>query len=214
MKLEKRLQQGLAALQVELDAKTRAKLLQFLELLAHWNRAYNLTAVREIEQMLPRHLLDSLSIVPHLHGKRVLDIGTGAGLPGVPLALARPDLHFALLDSNAKKIRFVRQAIHDLDLPNVETAHIAVERYQPPQPFDTLIARAVAAIPDMLNSCRHLVAPGSRVLAMKGVYPKEELAALGRGVQVRDVVRLSVPDLDASRHLVILEPVPESEHRT
>lgn len=210
MKLEKKLQQGLAALRVDLDAKTRAKLLQFLELLAHWNRAYNLTAVREIEQMLPRHLLDSLSAVPYLYGKRVLDIGTGAGLPGVPLALARPDLQFTLLDSNAKKIRFVRQAIYDLRLPNVETAHVAVERYQPPEPFDTLIARAVAAIPDMLNNCRHLVAPGSRVLAMKGVYPEEELAALDRGFRVRDVVNLAVPGLDAARHLVILEPVSEN----
>lgn len=214
MKLEKKLQQGLAALDVDIDPAARAKLLQFLELLAEWNRVYNLTAVREIEQMLPRHLLDSLSVIPYLHGKRVLDIGTGAGLPGVPLALARPDLHFALLDSNAKKIRFVRQAIHDLGLTNVETAHIAVERYQPPEAFDTLIARAVAAIPDMLNSCRHLVTPGSRVLAMKGVYPKDELADLDRVFQVRDVVNLAVPGLDAARHLVILELVAESGRRT
>lgn len=210
MKLEKKLQQGLAALDLDIDAATRAKLLQFLELLADWNRVYNLTAVREIEQMLPRHLLDSLSVIPFLHGNRVLDIGTGAGLPGVPLALARPDLHFALLDSNAKKIRFVRQAIRDLGLANVETAHTAVERYRPAVAFDTLIARALAAIPDMLSNCRHLVTPGSRVLAMKGVYPTDELAALDRGFRVRDVANLSVPGLDAARHLVILEPVSEN----
>lgn len=207
MKLDKKLQQGLAALGVPLDADTRAKLLQFLELLAHWNRAYNLTAVREIEQMLPRHLLDSLSVLPYVQGARVLDIGTGAGLPGIPLALARPDVHFVLLDSNAKKMRFVRQAVHELGLTNVETAHTAAEQYRPAELFDILIARAVAAIPDMLKRCRHLCAPQGRVLAMKGVFPQEELAALDGGLSVRDVVRLTVPGLDAARHLVILEPV-------
>lgn len=210
MKLEKKLSQGLAALGVDIDPERSAKLLQFLELLEHWNRAYNLTAVREIDQMLPRHLLDSLSVTPYLQGGRILDIGTGAGLPGIPLAVARPDLHFVLLDSNAKKIRFVKQAIHELGLRNVETAHSSVERYHPPKPFNTLVARAVAAIPDMLNSCRHLCAPGSRVLAMKGVFPQEELAALDRGFRVRETVRLTVPGLDAERHLVILEPVSEN----
>ena len=130
MKLERRLGQGLAALGIALDAQTRAKLLQFLDLLAHWNRAYNLTAVREIEQMLPRHLLDSLSVLPYLHGRRVLDLGTGAGLPGIPLALARPDLDFVLLDSNAKKVRFVKQAIHELGLRRVAAVQSAAERYE------------------------------------------------------------------------------------
>jgi 16S rRNA (guanine527-N7)-methyltransferase len=210
MRLDKKLQQGLAALEIELAVSTRAKLLAFLELLAHWNRAYNLTAVREIEQMLPRHLLDSLSVLPYLYGNRVLDVGTGAGLPGIPLALARPDLHFVLLDSNAKKIRFVKQAIHELDLRHVEAVHTPVERYQPPERFDSLIARAVATIPDMLDSCRHLCAPGSRVLAMKGVFPQEELAALDRTFRVREVAALAVPGLDAARHLVVLEPTAET----
>lgn len=214
MKLDKKLQQGLSALNIELDSAARAKLLQFLELLAHWNRAYNLTAVREIEQMLPRHVLDSLSVLPYLHGARVLDIGTGAGLPGIPLALARADLRFVLLDSNAKKIRFVTQAIHELGLTNVETVHGAVERYRPPALFDTLVARAVAAIPDMLQSCRHLCAPDGAILAMKGVFPREELAGVGAGFRVRDVVRLTVPGLDAARHLVILEPAEADERRT
>lgn len=210
MKLDKKLSQGLAALRIELDAPVRAKLLQFLELLEHWNRAYNLTAVRDIEQMLPRHLLDSLAALPYLHGKRVLDIGTGAGLPGIPLALARPDLTFVLLDSNIKKIRFVKQAIHELNLTNATTAHTAVERYQPPELPDTLIARAVAAIPDMLASCRHLCAPQSRVLAMKGVIPHEELATIDNRFRVREAVRLDVPGLDAERHLIILELKNES----
>lgn len=213
MKLDKKLQQGLAALDIELNGDTRAKLLQFLDLLAHWNRAYNLTAVREIEQMLPRHLLDSLSVLPYLRGPNVLDIGTGAGLPGIPLALARPDFQFMLLDSNIKKIRFVTQAIHDLGLRNVKTAHTSAEQYQPLLSFDTLIARAVAAIPDMLASCRHLCTPSSIVLAMKGVFPEEELAAIDSGFRVREVVRLTVPGLDAARHLAILEPVA-NEQRT
>lgn len=214
MKLDKKLQQGLSALDIELDAAARARLLQFLELLARWNRAYNLTAVREIAQMLPRHVLDSLSVLPYLHGARVLDIGTGAGLPGIPLALARPDLHFVLLDSNAKKIRFVKQAIHELGLKNAETVHSAVERYRPRVLFDTLVARAVAAIPDMLQSCRHLCAPDGAILAMKGVFPREELAGVGAGFRMRDVVRLTVPGLDAARHLVILEPAEADERRT
>jgi 16S rRNA (guanine527-N7)-methyltransferase len=214
MKLEKKLQEGLAALDLALAADVRAKLLQFLELLERWNRAYNLTAVREIEQMLPRHLLDSLSVLPHLHGQRVLDIGTGAGLPGIPLALARPDVNFVLLDSNAKKIRFVKQTVHELGLRNVESVHSAAERYRPAELFDSVVARAVAAIPDMLHSCRHLCAPQSRILAMKGVYPEEELAAVNAEFRVREVVRLVVPGLDAARHLVILEPASVDGQRT
>ena len=213
MKLERKLQQGLAALGIELPAHTRRKLLQFLELLERWNRAFNLTAVRDIEQMLPRHLLDSLSVLPYLRGHRILDIGTGAGLPGIPLALARPDARFVLIDSNAKKIRFVTQAVHDLAIDNIETVHGAVAQYRPAEPFDTLVARALTAIPDMLSGCRHLCAPHGAVLAMKGTFPEEELAAIEAGFKVRDVVRLTVPGLDAARHLVILEPVPPNEQR-
>jgi len=212
VKLDNLLHRGLAEMGLELPASTRARLLAFLRLLAKWNRAYNLTAVRDPEQMVPRHLLDSLSVLPWVRGPRVLDIGTGAGLPGIPLALARPDLSFTLLDTNAKKIRFVTQAIHDLGLANAEAVHSAVERYRPSAPFATLIARALASIPDMLQGCRHLCAPGGAVLAMKGVYPQEELAGVDAGFVVRDVVRLTVPGLEAARHLVILEPVPDERH--
>lgn len=214
MKLERKLLQGLRALNVEMDVIARAKLLQFLELLERWNRAYNLTAVRDIEQMLPRHVLDSLSVAPYVRGPRVLDIGTGAGLPGIPLALALPAHQFVLIDRNSKKLRFVRQAIHELGLKNVEHVHGAVEDYRPPVRFQTLIARALTAIPDMLTGCRHLCAADGIVLAMKGLYPGAELAALNGGFTVRDVVRLTVPGLDATRHLVILEPVGGSEQRT
>jgi 16S rRNA (guanine527-N7)-methyltransferase len=203
MKLEKRLQQGLHDMNLDLAVPAREKLLIFLELLEKWNRVYNLTAVRDPEQMVPRHLLDSLSVLPHLHGARVLDIGTGAGLPGIPLALARPDLEFTLLDSNAKKTRFATQAMHELGLKNITIVQERVEKFHPAAKFDTLIARAFASIPDMLAASRHLCAPHGRFLVMKGVFPQEELAAVIDGYQA-EVKALRIPGLDAARHLVIL----------
>lgn len=211
MKLEKRLSQGLATMGLGLEPQVRARLVAFLEILERWNAAYNLTAVRDIEQMVGRHVLDSLSVLPHLRGPRVIDVGTGAGLPGIPLALARPDLAFTLLDSNAKKIRFLTQAIHDLAIANVEVVHSPAEKYRPAALFDTVVTRAFAAIPDMLASVRHLCAPGGAILAMKGVYPQEEIAAVGAGFRVREVVELVVPGLDAARHLVILEPTKDGQ---
>lgn len=205
MKLEKRLQQGLSEMGLDLAAPVRKKLLNFLELLEKWNRAYNLTAVRDPEQMVPRHLLDSLTVLPYLQGPRVLDIGTGAGLPGIPLALARPDLEFTLLDSNAKKTRFATQALHELGLKNVAVVQERVEKFHPETKFDTLIARAFASIPDMLAASRHLCAPRGRFLVMKGVFPQEELAAVTDGYQA-EVKALRIPGLDAARHLVILAP--------
>ena len=205
MTLEKRLAQGLQEMGIELAPAIRQKLLKFLQYLEKWNRTYNLTAVRDPEQMIPRHLLDSLSVLPYLQGSRVLDIGTGAGLPGIPLALARPALAFTLLDSNAKKTRFVTQAIHELGLKNVQVVQERVEKFHPKEKFDTLIARAFASIPDMLGSSRHLCAPHGRFLLMKGVFPQEELAAVTDGYQA-EVKALHVPGLDAARHLVIVAP--------
>lgn len=188
-----------------LPAEAESRLLQYLYLLEKWNRAYNLTAVRDPEQMVPRHLLDSLVVRPYIVGPRVLDVGTGAGLPGIPLALALPDLHFTLLDSNAKKTRFVTQAVHALGLANVTVVQTRTEKFQPAEKFDTLIARAYASIPDMLAATRHLCAPGGRWLAMKGVFPQEELAAIPAefAAQARP---LRVPGLEAARHVVIIEP--------
>jgi 16S rRNA (guanine527-N7)-methyltransferase len=203
MKLKKRLQQGLQEMGLDLAPPAVEKLLTFLELLEKWNRSYNLTAVREPEQMVPRHLLDSLSVLPQLHGTRVLDIGTGAGLPGIPLALARPDLAFTLLDSNAKKTRFATQAMHELGLKNIEVVQERAEKFHPEIKFDTLIARAFASIPDMLAASRHLCAPHGRFLVMKGVFPQEELAAVMDGYQA-EVKALRIPGLDAARHVVIL----------
>jgi 16S rRNA (guanine527-N7)-methyltransferase len=205
--LRTRLDQGLAALGLALPAPDRERLLAYVRLLAKWNSAYNLTAVRDPLEMVTRHLLDSLVIVPHLHGARVLDVGTGPGLPGIPLAVARPELAFTLLDANAKKTRFVVQAVGELALKNVEVVQSRVENYRPSRIFDTVVSRAFASIADMLAHARHLCAPGGRFLAMKGAYPEEELEALPAGYDV-EVVPLTVPGLDAARHVVIVTPAP------
>ena len=198
------LARGRRALRLDLPDPVPAKLVGLVRILARWGRAYNLTSVREPEEMVPHHLLDSLSILPYVDGPRILDIGAGAGLPGIPLALARPDLRFVLLDGNAKKVRFMIQAVHELGLTNAEVVHARVEDYAPAERFPVLVARAFAAIPDMLARCRHLAAPGARLLAMKGVYPREELAALGDRYAAPRVEPLKVPGVDAARHLVII----------
>ena len=203
MQLEKILDCGLRDMGLVLAPPAREKLLRYVALLEKWNKTYNLTAVRDPEQMVPRHLLDSLSVLPYVQGARLLDIGSGAGLPGIPLAIARPDLAVTLLDSNAKKTRFITHVTHDLNLENAVIAEARVEKFHPPEKFDTLIARAFASIPDMLASCRHLLAPTSRFLIMKGVFPQEELAAVTREYQV-DVQALRIPGVDGARHLVIL----------
>jgi 16S rRNA (guanine527-N7)-methyltransferase len=178
-----------------------------VRLLAKWNSAYNLTAVRDPLEMVTRHLLDSLVVAPHLYGARVLDVGTGPGLPGIPLAVARPELAFTLLDANAKKTRFVVQAVGELVLKNVEVVQSRVENYRPSRIFDTVVSRAFASIADMLAHARHLCAPGGRFLAMKGAYPEEELKALPDGYDY-EVVPLAVPGLDAARHVVIVTSAP------
>ncbi len=205
MKPERLLQQGLQAMGLALPPDIEPRLLEFLRLLEKWNQAYNLTAVRDPEQMVTRHLLDSLAVLPYVRGSRALDIGTGAGLPGLPLALALPQTHFTLLDSNAKKTRFVTQAAHTLGLANVVVVQARAEKFQPAEKFTTLLARAFASIPDMLATTRHLCAPGGRWLAMKGVFPQEELAAVPAGF-VAQVESLRVPGLEAARHVVIIEP--------
>lgn len=205
MILDKRLAQGLHALGLDLPAGAREKLVRFVLLLEKWNRVYNLSAVRDPLEMIPRHLLDSLAILPYVRGPRVLDIGTGAGLPGIPLAVALPQYDFTLLDSNGKKVRFVTQAAHELALGNVHAVQGRVEDFEPGGKFDTLIARAFASIPDMLTRAARLLAPAGRVLAMKGVYPHKELAQLDAHWRV-EAKALTVPGLGAARHVVILQP--------
>lgn len=201
----RRLAEGLAALPLVLDAHATQQLLAYLQLLDKWSVAFNLTAIRDPEQMVTRHLLDSLSILPWLQGLRVLDIGTGAGLPGIPLAVARPDLAFTLIDANAKKTRFITQAVGELGLKNVEVVQNRAENYRPSEQFDTLVSRAFASIADMLAATRHLCAPHGRFLAMKGVYPEKEMAGVPAEMAI-ETVALRVPGLAAERHLVILTP--------
>lgn len=202
--LNQLIRSGALALGLDLPPASVQKLADYLALLQKWNQVYNLTAVRDPEQMVYRHILDSLSVVPYLHGKRVLDIGTGAGLPGIPLAVACPERDFVLLDSNAKKIRFVTQAIAMLQLQNARAVVERAEKLDTSEKFDTLISRALGGIADMLAVAGRLCAPGGRFLAMKGVYPQEELAALPPGYEMLAVEALQVPGLDGKRHVVII----------
>lgn len=204
MKLEQRLHQGITDLGIDLPADAEPQLLKYIGLLSKWNQAFNLTAVRDPEEMVKRHLLDSLVLLPYLKAPRILDIGTGPGLPGIPLAVARPEYRFTLLDANAKKTRFVTQMVGELGLKNVEVVQERVENYRPEQKFDTLVSRAFSSIADMLRQARHLCAPGGRFLAMKGVYPEEELATIPADFAVSEVLSLKVPGLDAARHLAII----------
>ncbi len=202
--LQEKLAAGLAALSLELDEKVQARLIDYLQLLVKWNRAYNLTAVRQPEQMVTRHLLDSLIIGPYLQGPRILDVGTGAGLPGIPLALAYPDYHFTLLDSNGKKIRFVTQAVAELGLANVDVIQSRIEAFQQAGRFDTITARAYASIEDLVSQTTRLLSEGGQYLIMKGVYPVAEVEAMPNGYCLEAVHQLEVPMLEAERHLLIV----------
>lgn len=194
---------GLAELKLDLTQEQIARLEAYLALLAKWNQTYNLTAVREEERMVSYHLLDSLTLVPQLAGgTRLLDVGSGGGMPGIPAAIARPDLQVVLLDSNHKKTTFLRQAVIELKLDNVEVVTNRVEAYQPDQKFDRITSRAFAELAEFVKLTRHLLAPGGQYVAMKGVYPYEEIALLPEGFAVAEVLPLTVPGLDAERHLV------------
>jgi len=200
------LERGLDAMGIALDAAARTKLVAYLELIGKWNKVHNLTAVREPAQMVVLHLLDSLSVLPHVaHAKTLLDVGTGAGLPGIPIAIARPDLAVTLLDSSHKKATFLRQAKAELALANVQVACERVENWHPPAPFDAVVSRAFAELADFVTQSGHLLAPGGTMLAMKGVYPFEEIARIPSTHRVENVVALAVPTLEAQRHLVLMK---------
>jgi 16S rRNA (guanine527-N7)-methyltransferase len=197
---------GLAAMAIDLPAAARERLEQHLELIARWNRVHNLTAVRETEQMVVLHLLDSLSVLPHLASARtVLDVGTGPGLPGIPIAIARPDTHVTLLDSSHKKCSFLRQARTELGLANIEVVCDRVENWKPDEKFDAVVSRAFSDLGDFVAQAQHLVAPAGRLIAMKGVYPFDEIARVPATHRVAQVLELHVPRLDAKRHLVFVE---------
>jgi 16S rRNA (guanine527-N7)-methyltransferase len=197
-----RLQQGLAALALPLTAPQIDALLRFIKLIAKWNKAYNLTAVRDPEEMVSVHILDSLAILPHIKPPRVADIGTGAGLPGIPLAICLPDCRFTLVDSNSKKTRFVQQAVLELQLKNVEVVHSRVELLPPEQAFSTVMTRAFAGMADILTLTGHLLADDGLLLAMKGQQPDQELAEL---TSEYSVIPIKVPGVDAERCLIRLE---------
>lgn len=199
-----RLTDGLEALGLDLSAEAVTQLLDFVALLGRWNRAFNLTSVRDPAQMITRHLLDSLSIAPALRGRRIVDVGTGGGLPGIPLAIACPERQFTLLDSNGKKTRFVTQAAAELGLHNVEVVKARAAEYHPPAPFDCVISRAFASVGELAQQAGHLCAEDGYILAMKGVYPMAELQSLPADFTVTEVVPLQVPSLDGERHLVVM----------
>lgn len=205
MQLGNTLAQGIESLGLKIDVLVQQDLLQYLELLRKWNKVYNLTAIRDTEQMLSHHLLDSLSVVPYVRGPRVLDMGCGAGLPGIPLALARPDLQVVMMDANAKKTRFVQQAITELKLDNAEAVHARAEDYTAPGGFDTVTSRAFSSLEDFLGLAAPYLQKGGQLLAMKGRYPTQELELSFNQFRLIAVHQLEVPFLDSERHLVEME---------
>ncbi len=190
---------GLETLNLSFKPEQIEQLLGFIKLIAKWNKAYNLTAVRNNEDMARLHILDSLAILPHIEGKRVIDIGTGAGLPGIPLAIFLPEVEFVLLDSNAKKTRFVQQVILELKLKNVSVIHSRAEDYQPELGFDIITTRAFTNLADMVKMTAHLLSPNGVLLAMKGLIPEAELAEINAKTTL---IPIKVPEVEAERCLV------------
>src|SRR5579863_7184279 len=203
-----RLIEDARSLGVVLDAEQAQRLLRLLDELSHWNRSYNLTAITARPAMISAHLLDSLAAQPDLRGSLVADVGTGAGFPGLPLAIAGPQRAFTLIDSVAKKIRFVTHAVRTLELGNVTPVQSRIESYVPGQPFDTVVARAYATLADLLESVHGLCGPRTRVVALKGHYPHAELAEIPRGWRLEQARQVQVPDLGAERHILSFMPQP------
>lgn len=200
------LERGVQMLELALPAGVCEQLLEYTALLAKWNRTYNLTAVRDPLAMVSHHLLDSLAVLPHLAGTRIADVGSGAGLPGIPLALARPDWHIALVEANDKKAAFLQQAKIELALSNVEIHCARVQAWRPAERFAVVISRAFAELAEFVAACKHLLAPRGVIAAMKGKDPGDEIARLPSGYRCQ-VLRLAVPFVDGERHLVLCEEV-------
>lgn len=190
---------------ITLPEHQQQQLVGYVSLLDKWNKAYNLTSVRNPDEMLVRHILDSIVVEPHLQGSRFIDVGTGPGLPGIPLAIVRPDSHFTLLDSLGKRVRFLRQVQHELKLENITPVQSRVEDFPAEPPFDGVISRAFASLSDMVNWCHHLPGEHGRFYALKGVRPDEEMTELPAGFTVENIVKLSVPALEGERHLVLIK---------
>ena len=199
------LAQGLAAMGLEVPAAAQEKLLAYAALLEKWNKTYSLTALRGADKAVSHHLLDSLAVLPHVPAGTLLDVGSGGGMPGIPLAIVLPELAVTLIDSNSKKTAFLRQAAIELRLSNVNVHCGRVEQYHPSLPFSAITSRAFAELTDFVVLSRHLLAADGVWLAMKGVRPEAEIAALPAGVRVRAVHPLQVPGVEGERHVVILD---------
>jgi 16S rRNA (guanine527-N7)-methyltransferase len=203
-RIEQQLANAIAENSYPVSSVVQQQLIHYLDLLQRWNQVYNLTAIRDVHDMVTLHLLDSLSISPYLHGSRILDVGTGAGLPGIPLALTWPDKHFVLLDSNSKKTRFLTQAKVDLGLKNIEVVHARCDDYQFTG-FDTIVSRAFSSIAVMLANTQHLIAADGQFLAMKGIYPEQEIQDIPPGFIVVGVHKIIIKGLAAERHVVCIQ---------
>ncbi|MBV8043149.1 16S rRNA (guanine(527)-N(7))-methyltransferase RsmG [Pluralibacter sp.] len=191
---------------ISLTDHQKNQLVAYVDMLNKWNKAYNLTSVRDPNEMLIRHILDSIVVAPHLQGERFIDVGTGPGLPGIPLSIVRPEAHFTLLDSLGKRVRFLRQVQHELKLDNVMPVQSRVEDFPAQPPFDGVISRAFASLNDMVSWCHHLPGENGRFYALKGQLPDDEIAMLPAGYTVEEIVKLRVPQLEGERHLVMIKP--------
>lgn len=203
--IQDKLAKACQKLPFSVSEEQQSQLIKYLEMVNKWNKAYNLTSVRDPLEMVTVHLVDSIAVSPLLEGKRFIDVGTGPGLPGVPLAIMCPDAQFVLLDSLGKRIRFLKQVAFELKLANIEPIQSRVEEHTPEVEFDAVITRAYASIELMLSSCQHLVTSGGKFLALKGIYPEEELDAVSDAFSVVESTPLNVPGLDAQRHVIKIE---------
>lgn len=203
-RLRARLDHLIGQTELEVSEQQRIQLTGYIALLDKWNKAYNLTSVRHPEDMLVKHIMDSIVVSPHLRGERLIDVGTGPGLPGIPLAIMNPGKSFSLLDSLGKRIRFIKQVVYELNIRNVTPVQSRVEDFRPEEKFDGILSRAFASVSDMVNWCHHLSKEDGVFLALKGQVPHDEIDQLSEQYSVIDVKSLAVPELEGERHLVIL----------
>lgn len=203
--MKQRLEQLIEQAEMNVSVEQQAQLIGYIERLHKWNKAYNLTSIRDPQDMLIKHIMDSLVVSQYLNGNNFIDVGTGPGLPGIPLAIINPEKSFTLLDSLGKRIRFIRQVVHELKISNVTSVQSRVENFQPEQSFDGVLSRAFASLSDMVHGCHHLPKQRGVFLALKGQIDKKEIEELPAGYSVTSIKPLIVPGLDGERHLVILE---------
>ena len=204
-KMKAKLENLLTQAEIQLTDLQKDQLIQLVQLLNKWNKAYNLTSVRDPQEMLVKHILDSIIVSPYLQGERFIDVGTGPGLPGLPLAIINPTKQFVLLDSLGKRISFIRNAVRELGLTNVEPILSRVEEYQPEQKFDGVLSRAFASLKDMTDWCHHLPKENGYFYALKGIYHEDEVQELDKKFEIKGVITLSVPELVGERHLIVIK---------